>query len=321
LGKHVPPGRSLPAGLPAPLHPGPTTGASPLAGLVLLAVTWLLGGPWLLVGCASQSSVPQPPQSFRSAVPLDKIAIVCHRNSDEYVPPNTYAACRRCFEELHAAYVEADLRTSVEGQLYLMYDATLDVTPDQVAPLGGEPRPLIESPQAGRALPPDYNSRAYPLLENFLRWLDGQGGLVLDVQDGSPEEIAETIKWQGLEDRVLVFFDKEEDARRFHDVAPEQLLGEEAESLAGVYVAVQQNYAHVVRVPVAYMSDDIATACRKLGVRLMISVQDESYPAYRAAALWGPDIVDVPYTDVFQSVIHDLAAEAASTSPSPASRQ
>src|SRR3979411_459876 len=58
-----------------------------------------------------------------------RVAVIAHRAEHSQHPENSLSGIRRAIE-LGADFVELDVRTTVDGRLVLMHDATVDRTTD-----------------------------------------------------------------------------------------------------------------------------------------------------------------------------------------------
>jgi glycerophosphoryl diester phosphodiesterase len=88
-----------------------------LAALIILVI--LLGGVWL-------QARPAPPHPYFAAAGFQVIA---HRGGSGLAPENTLAAFRRSLAA-GADVLEMDVRTTADGHLVVLHDATVDRTTD-----------------------------------------------------------------------------------------------------------------------------------------------------------------------------------------------
>lgn len=110
-----------------------------------------------------------------------------HRGASGHAPENTLAAIKRGIA-LHAHLVEVDVRTTSDGQLVLLHDATLDRTTNGHGPIAQHL--WIDVQQlTGRDRQP------LPLLADALRTASDRIGVMIEIKtEGIAKQICRTVQ-------------------------------------------------------------------------------------------------------------------------------
>lgn len=122
------------------------------------------------------------------------------------------------------ALMEIDVATSSDGVLYLMHDDTLERTTSGGGPADGmswgELRNLRLKDNDGR------ETRFAPTrFDEALRWAEGRTILEIDFKRSTKyEAVAEEIKRQGAEDRVILIAYSMASAAKLHDLLPGAMI-------------------------------------------------------------------------------------------------
>lgn len=124
-------------------------------------------------------------------------AVIAHRGASAYAPENSLAAFELALG-MGADAIELDLRTTADGELVVLHDATLERT-------AGDPRLIAETPYAGlsglaEAVRP-------PRLADVFDAFGATTHYLLDIKaaPGSAQRrLVETIGAAGLRERVVV---------------------------------------------------------------------------------------------------------------------
>ncbi len=110
-----------------------------------------------------------------------------HRGAGGHAPENTLAAIERGIA-LHAHLVEFDVRTTHDGQLVLLHDATLDRTTNGHGPIADQLWSNIKRVTGDGGQP-------LPLLADALRTASGRAGVLIEIKtEGIAEQICRMVK-------------------------------------------------------------------------------------------------------------------------------
>jgi glycerophosphoryl diester phosphodiesterase len=146
-----------------------------------------------------------------------------HRGSSAAAPENTYGSFERA-EGDGAAYVETDIRRTVDGALVLVHDASLDRTTDGhglVAEIGIEE---IRRLDAGAWFGETFRGQRVPEFSDFLRWIEGRPalGCALEVKAaGVGRDVAEAAWGSPARDRLAIYSFHADEIRAAKAAAPQ----------------------------------------------------------------------------------------------------
>jgi len=132
------------------------------------------------------------------------VKMTCHRGASRYAPENTLPAIELAIR-LGADLVEIDVRTTKDGQQYLLHDATLDRTTNGKGPIRESNATMVESLDAGRWFGRPFIDSRVPSLVEGLAATDGKIGIYFDAKDIEPEALVTSLRERGLIARTIVF--------------------------------------------------------------------------------------------------------------------
>ncbi len=159
-----------------------------------------------LVALACLTAIPAalPAAAVRLPAPRRSIAVIAHRGGAGIAPENTLAAFRRA-AALKADNVEIDVRTTRDGKLALMHDATVDRTTNGK----GAVRDLTMAQL--RALrvrgPGGTGPEPIPTLEEALAVCKGKVRVYLDQKEADTRRVVAALKAAGMMAGVLIYDD------------------------------------------------------------------------------------------------------------------
>lgn len=149
--------------------------------------------------------------------------IVAHRGASAERPENTLASTRRAIEAA-ATLVEVDIRTTKDGHLVLMHDASLDHTTNGKGPLSELTLDEIRKLDAGSHFGPPFRGERVPTLEEVLKECKGKVGVLLDLKeagDAYHQKVVGLIRQFGEPARTVVGVRSVEQAQEFRRLLPE----------------------------------------------------------------------------------------------------
>lgn len=146
----------------------------------------------------------------------NKIVAIAHRGNHVKVPENTIASTKEAIR-VGADYVEVDLRTTKDGQLVVLHDQTVNRTTNgegKISELNwSEVKKL-------KAFNDNKKTHRIPKFNALLEACKGRINIYLDFKDADVAETWRQIKAAKMEDRVIVYLNKQEQHAAWRKVAP-----------------------------------------------------------------------------------------------------
>jgi glycerophosphoryl diester phosphodiesterase len=148
--------------------------------------------------------------------------IIAHRGASAERPECTLEAIQRAIE-VKATAVEVDVRTSKDGQLFILHDATLDRTTNGKGPALAMTLAELQQLDAGSSFGPEYRNARIPSLIQAADTCRGRIDILLDLKeqgDNYDKKVAAVIREHGDPVRTIVGVRSLAQAKRFRDLLP-----------------------------------------------------------------------------------------------------
>lgn len=161
------------------------------------------------------------PESIRQAA-AGVSQIIAHRGASAERPECTLASIRRSIE-VGATAVEVDVRTSRDGQLFILHDTTLDRTTDGQGLASSKTLKELQQLDAGSWFDVAYKSERIPSLIEAARASKGKIDLLLDLKEQGDEydrHVVRVIVKHGDPARTIVGVRSVAQAKRFRKLLP-----------------------------------------------------------------------------------------------------
>jgi glycerophosphoryl diester phosphodiesterase len=134
--------------------------------------------------------------------------VIAHRGASFYAPENTLPAFELAFQQ-GAQAVELDVKLTLDGQIIVMHDASVDRTTEGQGRVSALRWAEIEQLDAGTWKSDRFKNTPVPLLKNLLETLADR--LLFNIEltnyatpfDRLPGAVVQLVKHMGLEHRVL----------------------------------------------------------------------------------------------------------------------
>src|SRR5262249_31801739 len=135
--------------------------------------------------------------AFRGRHPAWPVKVACHRGANRYAPENTLPAIELA-AALGADFVEIDIRTTKDGKLVLMHDATVNRTTNGKGKVSDLTLDETRKLDAGAWFGKPFAGTRVPTLDEGLAALGNKTGVYLDAKDVAPEALLDAVKAHGL---------------------------------------------------------------------------------------------------------------------------
>ncbi len=195
---------------------------TPLGPLVSFGTIFLI-----TVACAADDKASQPQPQAEATIEQRAakrvVQIVAHRGASAERPECTLAATRRAIE-VGATAVEVDVRTSRDGRLFILHDATLDRTTNSKGAANALTLAQLQKLNAGSHFDSKYRSETIPSLVETAALCRGKIDLLLDLKEQGDEydkQVAAVIREHGDPAKTIVGVRSVDQARRFRKLLPD----------------------------------------------------------------------------------------------------
>lgn len=148
--------------------------------------------------------------------------IVAHRGACAERPECTLSAVRRAIE-VGATAVEVDVRTSRDGKLFILHDATLDRTTNGKGKANALTLEELQQLDAGSWFDPKYKGERIPSLIESARACKGKIDILLDLKeqgDDYDQKVVRIIRQHGDPQKTIVGVRSVAQAKRFRKLLP-----------------------------------------------------------------------------------------------------
>lgn len=165
-----------------------------------------------------------PGQNFltlqKTLLPVTRhqLIVVAHRGSHLEVPENTLAAYENAIKE-GADYVEVDLRTTKDGELVIMHDASVTKMTGEKGLIKVLNYNKIRNLKIKFRTDGDTTIYRVPDIASVLKLRNGRINIYLDFKYADVEKTYRLMKHAGMQKNVVVYLNKKEQYRQWKKIA------------------------------------------------------------------------------------------------------
>lgn len=235
------------------------------------------------------------------------IDLVCHRGANEVAPENTRAAAQKCID-WGVAYVEIDVRTSKDKQLYILHDPTVNRTTNGKGFLRQMTAEEIDKLDAGSWFDSKFADQKVPQLRPYLEWIKGKAKVYFDVKDADIKQLIAMVYDVGMQDDCFFWFASGKQAQKFRELDQKLALKVNVSNPLQVAEAAGKYHANIVEVDLKNMTPELVKACQQRDIKIMIYHPQKDRDGFRKVIEWQPDMVNLNHADLFQQVEREVAA-------------
>lgn len=174
----------------------------------------------LTAGSSSAQSPAASPEIRNAAATVSQI--IAHRGASTERPECTVSAIRRAIE-VGATAVEVDVRTSRDGELFILHDSTLDRTTNGKGPASALTLAELQQLDAGSWFDAKFKNERIPSLIESARECNGRIDLLLDLKeqgDDYDRKVVGVIRQHGDPAGTIVGVRSVPQAERFRKLLP-----------------------------------------------------------------------------------------------------
>jgi glycerophosphoryl diester phosphodiesterase len=133
-----------------------------------------------------------------------RVIVISHRGEHLAHPENTLLAFQAAIEA-GADFFELDVRTTSDGKLVLMHDATVDRTTNGKGLVRQMAFDQIRRLDAGAKFGPQFAGTKVPTFEEALRLAHGKIGIYVDCKEIAPGDLASALETADMLDKVVIY--------------------------------------------------------------------------------------------------------------------
>ncbi len=133
-----------------------------------------------------------------------RVVVIAHRGEHLHHPENTLAAFQGAVDA-GADYFELDVRTTADGKLVLMHDATVDRMTGGKGEIAKMTFEDLRKLEVGENLGPGFAGNHIPTFDEALAFAHGKIGVYIDSKQISAADAVAAVKRHDMEDRVVVY--------------------------------------------------------------------------------------------------------------------
>ena len=201
------------------------------------------------------------------------LEIVAHRGANHLAPENTIVATVKCIE-LGVDYVEVDVRTSKDGVLYILHDATLDRTTNGTGLIRERDSGYIDNLDAGSWFDEAFADERVPRLIPYLESFKGKIKVYFDVKDADLSELVRIVKETGFADDCFFWFSDDNRARELRRLDANIPLKMNAVDVPGLKRVLDYN-PQIIEYRLKNLSPAFVAFARKHSFKLMAHALEE----------------------------------------------
>jgi len=251
----------------------------------------------ILMSLAFGQSPPEAPKSKRP------VQFSLHRGALAFAPENTFPAFDKALE-LGADYIEFDIRTSSDGEFFLLHDSDLDRSTNGKGPLAETSSQVLEGLDAGASFGKDFEGERIPRFEDFLKRYAGKIGLYCDAKAIPPQDLARLLERYKAVDTSVVY-------QGVDYLLELKALNPKIRGLAPLSDPAEIEPIYETLKPYAFdtsweiLSKELIDKCHALGIKVFSDAMGghDNAEDHLQAILWGIDVIqtDAPM-EVLQAI-------------------
>ena len=225
--------------------------------------------------------------------------MVCHRGANFLAPENTLPAASICISQ-GFDLVEIDVRTTADGEIVLMHDATVDRTTNGKGLVRKLTLEQVRQLDAGSSYSEIYAGTRVPTLDEFLAHCRGRCGAYVEIKDADPDRVLEQVVAHAMLEDVFFWCRKTEVLQRIRNLEPKAQLMATRWMYPSLEAAIAEYQADIVEYELG--RDDLTEVarCQALGVRAMAFSLTHDLSKLQQIEALNADLVNLDRPDLFK---------------------
>ncbi len=249
------------------------------------------GADWI------QTDLPQEVlvQSIQGRKIKKPVQIAFHRGASWHAPENTLPAIQKAIG-LGADYVEVDIRTSKDGQFFLLHDGQLGRTTNGHGPLKDLTAAELTKLDAGIWFGRPFVGTPIPLFDAGLQALKGHAHVYLDAKEITPEALAAKIESYQIAEESVVY-QHPDYLERLKKLCPKVRLLPPLKDPKQIDELAARLQPYGVDAAWGILSKDVIDRCHAHGIRVFSDALGlhENVRDYLQAIDWGIDVIQTDH--------------------------
>jgi glycerophosphoryl diester phosphodiesterase len=197
-----------------------------------------------------------------------QIAVIAHRGEHRAHPENTLPAVQAAIDA-GADFFELDVRTTADGRLVLMHDATVDRTTDGHGPVRSLTFDQIRALDAGAKFSPQFAGTRVPSFDEALALAHGKIGVYVDSKDIAPADLAAALAKADMQSAVAIYGGSGF-LKKVQALSPSLKIMPEADSAATLDKLLAELSLRVVAFDAGDFKDDAIAVAKSAGVDVYV---------------------------------------------------
>src|SRR5262245_32165492 len=132
------------------------------------------------------------------------VVAISHRGEHLKHPENTMPAYRAAVEA-GADFIETDVRTTADGKLVIMHDASVDRCTNGHGDVAKMTFEEVRKLDAGARFGEAFAGTMAPTFDEVLEFARGKIGVYIDAKRISAQDLVDAVRRHGMEDRVVLY--------------------------------------------------------------------------------------------------------------------
>lgn len=264
-------------------------------------VPWDNPGAWdhILKSGADYVQTDRPEEfvahDFFQRIRQPPVQFALHRGASRYAPENTAPALSKAVQ-LRSNYVEIDVRTSADGELLLLHDATLDRCTNATGPIVRYTTGQVRSLDAGSWFSREFVDTRLLDLDSALRILQSKAACYFDAKALEPLRLVNSLRAHDMLDRSVIF-QSPKYLQQVRSLEPRARIMPPLYRSDDLDRAIEELHPYAFDVKWEILSPDLIERCHSAGVKVFSDAigKFDHCQQHREKIAWGIDVIQTDH--------------------------
>ncbi|WP_157967612.1 glycerophosphodiester phosphodiesterase [Cohaesibacter intestini] len=262
--------------------------------------------------------VPYPGSPSRPT-PLPKgPEVVCHRGANKLAPENTLPAALMTFEQ-GFDWLELDIRQSLDGDLFVIHDETLDRTTNGRGPVASHSAEQLRALDAGSWFDPRFTGTKIPTFEEIIDLAKAhQKNLYVEIKQADPAKVLDLIKAKDFMAHCFFWSFNRALSDEVRRLAPDARIMARTLDFPTISEAITSVGAEIIEVNMAEEQvEKKATNIHTSGAKLMLCYNGSDRTVMERMLALAPDLVNLDQLNLWKEVWYQAQRRHAKETVAP----